>query len=121
MISKTALVGGMLGLLSACGGGSSGGGDDDDTPRDNENAPPTAMIANLVSPQPLSAQLALDANASTDPDGDALQYQWSILTGPAGHNASITDAVAPLATLVADVPGAYTIQLVVNDGTVNSA
>ena len=121
LISKTALVGGMLGLLSACGGGSSGGGDDDDTPRDNENAPPTAMIANLVSPQPLSAQLALDANASTDPDGDALQYQWSILTGPAGHNASITDAVAPLATLVADVPGAYTIQLVVNDGTVNSA
>lgn len=76
LISKTALVGGMLGLLSACGGGSSGGGDDDDTPRDNENAPPTAMIANLVSPQPLSAQLALDANASTDPDGDALQYQW---------------------------------------------
>ena len=119
LISKTALVGGMIGLLSACGGG--GGGDDDDTPRDNENAPPTAMIADLASPQPLSAQLGLDASPSTDPDGDSLQYQWSILAGPAGHNASINSADAALAALVADVPGEYTIQLVVYDGTVNSS
>src|SRR5690606_30159476 len=62
-----------------------------------------------------------DGSGSSDGDGDALTYTWS-LTGPDG----ITEASGPsdsplLPPFVPDVAGTYTGTLVVNDGSNDSA
>ena len=110
----------LLGL-TACGGGGGGGGGDDDTPRETENTPPTAVIESITSPQSIGNVIQLDGNASSDSENDPLTYQWSITNAPSGSNASITDSTSVLATLSGDLPGDYTVQLLVNDGSVNSA
>ena len=65
--------------------------------------------------------VALDGSASSDPDGNPLGYAWSMLSRPGGSNATLFDAAAIVPTFNADRPGVYVVQLMVNDGTVNSA
>lgn len=62
----------------------------------------------------------LDGTLSEDPNGDAMQYQWSFTLKPSGSNTQIFDASAPVTTFVPDVPGLYTVQLVVSDGQIAS-
>lgn len=62
----------------------------------------------------------LDGTDSTDVDGNLLRYHWTMLSQPAGSTATLSDATAIRPTLTIDVPGAYAIQLIVNDGTVDS-
>ncbi len=62
----------------------------------------------------------LDGADSTDVDGNLLTYRWTILSQPAGSNASLSDITGIMPTLVIDTPGVYTLQLIVNDGTVDS-
>ena len=62
----------------------------------------------------------LDGADSTDLDGNLLTYHWSILSQPAGSTATLSDTTAIMPVLSIDVPGTYTIQLIVNDGTVDS-
>jgi hypothetical protein len=57
---------------------------------------------------------------STGVDGNALTYQQSFLTRPPGSTAVIADPTAVLITFVLDTPGTYVIQLIVNDGAVDS-
>ncbi len=64
--------------------------------------------------------VSLDAGESSDVDGDNLTYQWSFFSKPQGSIASLSDAGAVNPTFVADLEGSYTIQLIVNDGTLNS-
>jgi hypothetical protein len=63
----------------------------------------------------------LDGSASSDANGDALTYAWSVTARPSGSAATLTDATQPVARLVPDLPGDYTLSLVVNDGAVASA
>lgn len=112
IITPTVLAVGLV----ACGGG--GGSDDDPSPE--PNTAPNAVISAIASPQSVAADIALDARNSTDPQDDTLTYQWSILSGPSGHNAVIDQPTASQAVLLADLPGEYTIQLVVNDGELDS-
>jgi hypothetical protein len=63
----------------------------------------------------------LDGSASSDANGDALTYAWSVTARPSGSAATVTDATQPVARLVPDLPGDYTLSLVVNDGAVASA
>jgi 6-phosphogluconolactonase len=65
--------------------------------------------------------VTLDGTASNDPDGDPLTYLWSFLSIPTGSRASLSDPNAPQPTFVADLPGAYDVQLIVNDGSAASA
>ncbi len=95
------------------------------------SAPKTVTIStNDVAPvaQPGSAQtvtvgqtVTLDGTGSTDSDGQALTYSWSITTKPSGSNAALANAASAKPTFVADLPGDYVVQLIVNDGFLSSA
>lgn len=60
----------------------------------------------------------LDGTDSVDPNGDAIQYDWSFVSKPAGSNAQIADPTAGVTYFIPDVPGLYTVELVVNDGKI---
>jgi hypothetical protein len=61
------------------------------------------------------SQIELDGSGSTDPDGTALSYIWSIVELPVGSSAglSATDEVATV--LEVDLAGNYQINLVVEN------
>jgi hypothetical protein len=59
---------------------------------------------------------ALNGSNSTDPDGDALSYAWSILTRPDGSTALLSGSDEPITILTPDVDGDYVLRLVVSDG-----
>jgi hypothetical protein len=63
----------------------------------------------------------LDASNSWDDDGDPLSYFWSITSAPAGSSAAISDPTALRPTFVPDLAGVYTIELVADDGAIESA
>ncbi len=64
--------------------------------------------------------VTLDGSSSSDVDGDGLSFSWS-LTAPAGSMAALSDPAAVNPTFDIDLPGTYVVQLIVNDGRVNSA
>ncbi|HET8891811.1 MAG TPA: PKD domain-containing protein [Candidatus Angelobacter sp.] len=85
-----------------------------------KNSPP---VANAGPDQTITtgAMVQLDGSRSTDVDGDALTYSWSFVSVPAGSTATLSNSHIVNPTFVADKKGSYTVQLVVNDGTFNSA
>ncbi|MBM4309755.1 MAG: choice-of-anchor A family protein [Deltaproteobacteria bacterium] len=62
----------------------------------------------------------LDASASFDPDGDFLTWRWSILSAPDGSTAVLNDSTLINPVFTADKAGAYIVQLIVNDGEMDS-
>lgn len=62
----------------------------------------------------------LDGAASSDVDGDPLTYGWAFVSTPTDSQASLRDATTAQPSFVADLPGRYVVQLIVNDGTVDS-
>jgi len=65
--------------------------------------------------------VTLDGTGSHDVDGDFLTYSWSFTSKPSGSTATL-DTIDPVhPTFVVDMLGSYVVQLMVNDGTVNSA
>jgi hypothetical protein len=77
----------------------------------NAGADQSTLVGNTVT---------LDGSGSSDIDGDALSFSWS-LTPPAGSAATLSDSSAVKPTFDIDLPGIYLAQLIVNDGTVDSA
>ena len=62
----------------------------------------------------------LDGGASSDADGDSLIYLWNIIDKPSDSQASIDDSQSATTHFIADVKGDYTVELVVNDGQLDS-
>jgi len=84
------------------------------------NQPP---IANAGPDQTVfvSALVSLNGSGSTDANGDPLTYSWSIVSKPAGSATTLNNPITVNPTFVADKFGSYVVQLIVNDGEVNSA
>jgi RHS repeat-associated protein len=85
-----------------------------------ENSPP---VANAGPDQKIVAGVTVQLNGSgsTDVDGNALTYSWSLASTPQGSTAKLSNPSAITPTFVADLNGVYVAQLIVNDGTVDSA
>ncbi|MEO6203518.1 MAG: PKD domain-containing protein [Nitrospirales bacterium] len=64
---------------------------------------------------------SLDGRASTDQIGDPLKYRWTFTGRPPLSAASLVNADKVNPSFTPDVAGLYVIQLVVNDGTSDSA
>ncbi|MGJ8669608.1 MAG: PKD domain-containing protein [Oceanococcus sp.] len=75
---------------------------------------PTATIQTSARNITVNASVTLDGSQSSDPEGQALSYLWSIIGGPTGgqlQNETLANAI-----FNATQPGTYTIQLSVTDG-----
>lgn len=81
-----------------------------------------APVANAGPAQSVAvgSVVTFDGSASTDANGDALIYSWTLTTKPAGSQAVLASSSTANPTLVADVAGAYVATLVVGDGLANS-
>ena len=107
----------FVAILAACGGGSGGG-----QPAALEPPANRTPVASAGSAQTAlwGAAIALDASASSDPDGDVLSHAWN-LAGPAGSAAALTNPTAPRPSFTPDLPGTYVATVTVADGRGASA
>ena len=85
---------------------------------DFENRAPAAD-AGADQAVAVGQMVTLDGSGSSDADGDALSYQWS-LTPPTGSTAVLSAVDSATPSLVPDLPGAYIVELVVSDGLIDS-
>ncbi|HEX7092040.1 MAG TPA: PKD domain-containing protein [Nitrospiraceae bacterium] len=74
-------------------------------------------LGSLIS----GTRITLNGSASTDSNGTPLTYSWTWLSKPAGSAAVLANPTSGTPTLTVDRVGDYVVQLIVNDGTVNSA
>ena len=95
------------------GSGGAGGAEANQVPLAEVFTPTTDVIRGAVVP--------LDGNGSSDPEGAELTYAWSLIASPAESMAELTDPLERIARLLPDVEGEYEVQLVVNDGELDSA
>jgi hypothetical protein len=97
----------IVAVGSACdsGGGMNGGGD---------NRSPTARLDVSPSEAVVGDTIRLDASNSDDPDGDELNFSWSVTT-PEGSDVSISGSGAET-HFVADVDGEYDPEVTASDG-----
>jgi hypothetical protein len=85
------------------------------------NVAPVANAGPDQSGKALGSLVTLNGSASSDANGDPLTYSWSLISRPAGSAAVLTNPTSVTPTFTVDLHGTYTAQLIVNDGTVNSA
>jgi hypothetical protein len=85
---------------------------------DETNQSPTADASD-DNDTPLACEkdtVNLDGTGSSDPDGDALTYQWEITASPAGSEATLSSTTSAQPSFQPDEPGSYEIELTVEDG-----
>jgi hypothetical protein len=66
------------------------------------------------------ALVTLDGSGSSDANGDLLTYNWAFTSKPNGSGATLSGPTAVKPTFTVDLVGTYVLNLVVNDGKVNS-
>ncbi len=85
-----------------------------------EAVPPLANAGNKQIVD-VNSTVQLNGSASTDPNGLPLTYQWSFVTVPASSAATLSNPTVVNPTFIADRPGDYLVQLIVNNGVFSSA
>ena len=92
---------------------------------------PDQMLINYLNTKPIADagvdqsatvgdNVQLDGSASSDANGDTLSYQWRIVSVPANSQAVLSNATLVNPTLTADAAGYFELELIVNDGTIDS-
>ena len=96
------------------------GGCTDDDPYVPTNNVPIARAAGdaLIA---VGDPAAMNGNDSRDFDGDALQYNWTVIDGPTGSTAEFERPNARAVTFTPDLLGEYVIRMEVSDGRDASA
>ena len=87
---------------------------------ETENSAPVANAGNDQTGY-TGQVITLDGSNSYDPDGDLLQYTWSVVSQPAGSSSSLSDTATASPSFTPDVAGDYVFSLVVSDGDATSA
>ena len=83
------------------------------------NKPPVAN-AGINQTVTVGNNVTLNGTASSDPDGNSLTYTWSFKQVPPGSTVVLSNVTAVNPNFTPDKSGTYVVQLVVNDGTINS-
>lgn len=95
--------------------------------------PDSVIVSIATNNAPPTADAGVDQNVSTgtvvnvsglgsrDTNGDALTYRWSIAEQPTASNLELTDTNIPNISLTPVEDGVYILQLIVNDGLLDSA
>lgn len=86
---------------------------------ERDNTAPVA-VAGDDSTARVGDTVALNGAGSTDPEGDALAYHWTIVSAPADSTAGLIDNTEAQSALTVDLDGDYVVRLVVNDGEFDS-
>jgi len=79
-------------------------------------------VANAGDDQAVSVGtlVTLNGTQSSDPDLDILTYKWEFQAVPKNSSTLLSNISSPSPEFTPDVAGIYTIQLTVNDGSVDS-
>lgn len=88
-------------------------------PSDPVNRAPTANAGPDQAAQ-VNGSVVLDGSASSDPDGDPLTYQWSIVSASTEGGVELNNSDESMSSLGILSQGTYVIRLIVNDGKVDS-
>lgn len=82
-----------------------------------------APVANAGPDQNVTvgSRVNLDGSGSSDANGDALTYQWTVDSRPTGSAATLSSSTIVNPTFTPDVAGNYVLSLVVSDGSLKSA
>ena len=97
--------------------------DDDNNITDPGDTNNTIPVADPGEDQLVTATgtlITLDGNGSYDADNDPLTYNWTMTGKPFGSSAVLADDTTVNPTFTTDKEGIYMIELIVNDGTVDS-
>jgi hypothetical protein len=83
----------------------------------------SAPVANAGVAQNVTtgSVVTLTGAGSTDANGDTLTYIWSFASMPSGSSAALSSTSAVSPTFTANLAGTYVVNLLVNDGKVNSS
>lgn len=86
----------------------------------NEDLPgsrPVADAGNSIEVSICEGTVLLDGSASSDPDGDSLSYEWTIVDVPVGNDQPrLNNSMEPIASITPNAVGTYIIRLSVSDG-----
>src|SRR5690606_5855674 len=80
------------------------------------NLPPNAVITNVPAGVDLGQTVELQGNTSSDPEGEALTFSWTVVNKPAGSTIVPSAPTQSSSSFTFDRPGTYIIQLEVSDG-----
>ncbi len=91
------------------------GGPDTVAAAKQPNQPPQARIEPLHEQVYAGDQVTLNGKISIDPDGDALRYEWRLVSRPTQSMAALQPQKDGTCQLTADKGGQYAVQLAVSD------
>jgi hypothetical protein len=80
-----------------------------------DNSPPEAIVSKRRDGH-VGEALAIDGTLSGDPDGNPIEYRWTVEERPAGSSAEPTEAGDGGASFTPDAQGLYRLELRVHDG-----